>query len=372
MPLFWCLYIINLNNVKVKKIYQLFIVLSLPLSLVLFSYVSGSPGGKTGSPGDGGATCTECHSGTATPQSAWITSNIPSEGYTPGETYQITASGVHQGVVKFGFELTSENLTGNKTGTFNITDATRTHLSNGGKSVTHTSTGTAPTGGAASWTVNWTAPASGDVFFYGAFNAANGNGNNSGDVIYTSSLSVSEWVLNPAITGITPDHVQPDFVGELSIAGMDTDWSGGVTTVLFINHDDPGITFDALDVTIQNNTSLLVSISVPAGFPIGVYDVQVDDLTLENGFEIDQLNGLESVNQEINFQVYPVPATDYLYVNADQEAVIRVLDLQGKTLMNYVSTQKTSKIDINDLKSGMYLLSVAINGEQTSKKWIKN
>ena len=162
----------------------------------------GTPGAKTGSPGDGGNTCTQCHTGTAITQTGWITSNIPVEGYTPGQTYTITASGTHNGVVKFGFEATAENNAAAKVGTFVITNSTETKLANNNKSVTHKSAGTTPTGNSKSWSFDWTAPAAGtgNVGFYAAFNAANGNGNTSGDVIYTTMLSVLEYI--PPVNGI--------------------------------------------------------------------------------------------------------------------------------------------------------------------------
>jgi hypothetical protein len=58
-------------------------------SFVAF-YPTGAPPSKTGSPGDG-SNCTECHGGTPSTVAGWITSNIPVNGYTPGQTYQITA-----------------------------------------------------------------------------------------------------------------------------------------------------------------------------------------------------------------------------------------------------------------------------------------
>lgn len=124
----------------------LFILLTSELE-----YSSGSPGGKSGSPGDGGNTCTQCHGGAATMQEGWITSTIPSEGYVPGENYTITATGTHAGVVKFGFEVTSEDMNDAKMGTLIVTNSTENKLTNG-------------------------------------------NGNTSGDTIYRSTLSASELV----------------------------------------------------------------------------------------------------------------------------------------------------------------------------------
>ena len=178
-----------------KTIYLLLTVVGFITLLTSgLNYSSGAPDGKTGSPGDGGATCTDCHSGTANPVDGWITTNIPEEGYTAGETYTITAMGTHDGVVKFGFEVTSEDMDAQKKGTIIVTNSTENQLTNSNHAITHTSSGTAPTGNSRTWNFDWVAPeeGTGDITFYGAFNAANGNGGTSGDVIYTSSLMVNE------------------------------------------------------------------------------------------------------------------------------------------------------------------------------------
>ena len=139
-----------------KNLYLLAIPLFAVIALLLANS-SGSPGGKTGSPGDGGTTCVQCHTGTANPVNDWITTDIPMTGYVPGTTYTITLTGTHTGVGKFGFELTAEDNSNNKVGTFIITDPTQTQLKNGGNAVTHTSAGTAPSGNSKTWTVDWTA-----------------------------------------------------------------------------------------------------------------------------------------------------------------------------------------------------------------------
>lgn len=175
-----------------KKIYSyLLFSLAIPVYLIITASSSGSPGGASGSPGDGANTCNQCHVGNPNTASNWITTNIPVTGYLPGETYTITATGTHNGVQRFGFELTAEDDAGNKVGTFVITNAAETKLTNGNKAVTHKSAGITPSGNSKSWSVNWTAPTTnvGEVSFFAAFNAANGNGNTSGDVIYVSSLA---------------------------------------------------------------------------------------------------------------------------------------------------------------------------------------
>ncbi len=179
-----------------KKV-LLSLVVALGLVVLLTSelaYSGGSPGAKTGSPGDGNANCTQCHSGSANSVTGWVTSTIPAWGYVPGETYTVTVSGTHTGVSKFGFEVTAENSQNDKTGTLSITNSTETKLTNSNHAVTQKSGGTTPSGASKSWSFDWKAPDAGvgSVTFYAAFNAADGDGSTSGDAIYLSSLIADE------------------------------------------------------------------------------------------------------------------------------------------------------------------------------------
>jgi hypothetical protein len=123
----------------------------------------GAPAKNTGSPGDG-QNCTHCHGGSATTVQGWITSDIGAEGYTPGQTYTITATATGSG--RKGFEVSPQDLTGNLLGT--LTAGSGNKLTGSGKYVTQSSASTA---NPKAWVFQWTAPAAGtgDVTFYGAF-----------------------------------------------------------------------------------------------------------------------------------------------------------------------------------------------------------
>ena len=97
-----------------KKLYSILTVLAVPAILLFYSYTGGSPGGKSGSPGDNGKTCTQCHSGSAQTATGLITTNIPETGYVSGETYTITVSAQYNNITKYGFELTAEDGAGNQ------------------------------------------------------------------------------------------------------------------------------------------------------------------------------------------------------------------------------------------------------------------
>lgn len=181
-----------------NKIYAFLAILSVPTMLLTYSFSGGSPGGRTGSPMDV-ESCTFCHAGASTSADGWISSDIPSQGFTPGETYLITLNAADADAVRFGFELTAENGD-SKIGAFAITDAARTQLKNPTNSVTHTVAGTDPIGHEIEWSFEWTAPdpSPTEVSFYAAVNAANGNGQNTGDQIYLTAKSYYQFFVGIA------------------------------------------------------------------------------------------------------------------------------------------------------------------------------
>jgi len=187
------------------------LLLPITIALAIFFYPTtsnsngtGSPGGKTNSNIDG-QNCTACHQGTLNSGvgTATITSDIPVNGYVLGNTYTITLTGVKANCIKFGFELTAEN--GNsKSGNFLITDNT-TKLVNVGRAVSHKSSGTS--GNTTKiWTMDWTPTIDvsiGNTTFYASLMFANGNGNFTGDNVFTTSLSVNEVVINGILDNTT-------------------------------------------------------------------------------------------------------------------------------------------------------------------------
>ncbi|HKJ42459.1 MAG TPA: choice-of-anchor V domain-containing protein [Sunxiuqinia sp.] len=166
---------------------------------------NGSPGGYTGSPLDS-RNCTQCHYGTAASRDSLISSDIPESGYIPGQTYSVSVKLDDSNMNACGFELTSETHF-DKVGKFeNITDQ-NTQTLNSGRSITHTYLSNSPTNGSKTWKVDWVAPAqyTGQVHFYVACNAANGNASSTGDQIYLSNYTVEEGQL----TGIDQQKAPP-------------------------------------------------------------------------------------------------------------------------------------------------------------------
>jgi len=182
---------------KTLLISAAFAILLITQSLMIMKKDGAAPG-YTGSPGDGLKNCTECHGGTAVKVDDWISSDIPAEGYVPGETYTITASNNETGATRFGFEVSPQDTGGNLLGTMLITDSVETKLVGGTKYITYTENGVEGVN-SKSWSFKWIAPENAqEVVFYGGFNS-NFEGHKDGDKTYLSTLTVK----NKNSTGIS-------------------------------------------------------------------------------------------------------------------------------------------------------------------------
>lgn len=149
---------------------------------------SAPPQGFSGGPGDTG-NCTTCHAGSAITVNGGISTDIPSAGYTPGETYNITVgAGLSSpGSSKYGFSFTAQNASGTALGS--LTGGG--NVATGSNYVGHNGPLSASS---PSWSFTWTAPSagSGAVGFYTAVNATNGDGGTGGDVIVLSDTTIQE------------------------------------------------------------------------------------------------------------------------------------------------------------------------------------
>jgi uncharacterized protein (TIGR03437 family) len=168
---------------------------------------AGPPTQRTGAPQEQTCAISGCHtsfavnSGTGT----LTLTGLPTSGYTEGQQINLTVTLNQTSRSLYGFSLTALDSQGRRAGTITVTDTSRTLLQtsvvNGNlrQYISHNFGGSTPNGAnQGSWTFRWTAPATstGTVTFYFAGNAANGNGAESGDFIYTKTTTVA-----PAATG---------------------------------------------------------------------------------------------------------------------------------------------------------------------------
>jgi len=178
------------------------------------AFSAGPPAGYTGAPQEEPEACAECHvppdAGTG---KIFITAP---QTYVPGQTYPITVT--HQNIdptrLRWGFQLTVlDTASDEKAGELQSINGLTQVLNNAGPGsarqyIEHTAAGTfVGQQNGASWTFNWTAPATdvGPVSFYAAGNQANNDGNTSGDYIYRTFVVSAPASSTPDFSiGVSP------------------------------------------------------------------------------------------------------------------------------------------------------------------------
>jgi|GEM_PF-760825 hypothetical protein len=172
------------------------------LASVAWGYSSGPLNGLCNDPPFNN-NCTQCHGSYPLNSGDGVLQlvGLPT-AYQPDSLYTLGVTLVDTGQIRWGFELTvilNNNTWG---GTLASEFPALVQISTAGGDTMrdyakHTTLGTYEGAPAAAWVILWTAPPAGSdsVHFYLAGNAANGNGTNQGDYIYTISVHVPELIL---------------------------------------------------------------------------------------------------------------------------------------------------------------------------------
>ncbi|MDC0177008.1 T9SS type A sorting domain-containing protein [Polaribacter sp.] len=257
-----------------KHYFFKFVLLLIPVSaFLLMSSSGGRTDGRSGSPGDSSVSCATCHSGGNFSSSLNITTDIPASGYNTNTAYNVTVTNNSTGASGHGFQLVAEKTANNsKTGTFAAGSGSR--INGTADRITHTGDGQN------SWSFTWTSPATdeGEVKFYAASVATNGNGGTSGDEVVTTSTS--------------------------------------------------------------GNTALGISEA-----------------------------------KRLRFDMYPNPSTDNLTIqlpSGSEKATVKFYDYIGKLALTKTVFSANDKINVESLKSGVYILKVISEDKIGSQKFIKN
>lgn len=113
------------------------------------------------------------------------------------------------------------------------------------------------------------------------------------------------------------------------------------------------------------------------GFGLNVKDLtnQRNGLRYSNfGEEVDFISSVEKENEKVNISIYPLPAKSQVNIKSDEIInSLALFDLAGKEILAKKSIfSNSTKIDITNFISGTYMLKLNINGEEISKKIIKN
>ena len=180
---------------------------------------SGPTPGVSSAPGE--TNCAACHVTNPVNSGGGFVkiSGLP-KNYRPGQQIPLTVTTEMLGGVIFGFQMTALDGRNLQTGTFSLPSQTPAQMQivtgivggNQRRYVQHTGDGVIPVElDKKSWNFMWTAPSSriGKIDFYVAGNAANSDGTNGGDYIYTSSASI--------LSGTSPVNFDSDARSDIAV-----------------------------------------------------------------------------------------------------------------------------------------------------------
>ena len=158
--------------------------------------------------------------GTGTPTTA-LTSSFQ---YTPGQVYNLAfiINKSANPTAYYGFQVSALDAATNQAGAFTVTDNTHTYIKTSAGTGTRQYMGHKGANSFKNWVFKWTAPASGDVTFYYAYNVMSFSGvgapQNPEGTIYNGSVTISagptaiEDISNKLTSlNIFPNPVTSDF-----------------------------------------------------------------------------------------------------------------------------------------------------------------
>ena len=171
-------------------------------------FSSTPPSGYTGVNGN---TCANCHGGFPINSAGGgvVVTGLPTGSYVPGQSYPISVTVSHGASdrARWGFALAAKNALGQAAGTFTTTNPNTTLI--GASEIAHNSAVVTSLSSSYTYTgMSWTAPLNPsasdlNLKFYSVGVAANSNGGNSGDYVYSSLINSSFTVLPVLLTSFS-------------------------------------------------------------------------------------------------------------------------------------------------------------------------
>ncbi|MBP6397954.1 MAG: hypothetical protein KA340_08740, partial [Saprospiraceae bacterium] len=384
--------------------------------LLLLANSSSHPtnsGGYTGAPGD--SVCSTCHSNSNPNFTGEISINGVPSSISAGQLYQITVTVTNPGLNQneAGFQIVALNSTNTNAGNFtNPSAASSVKTSAGKKYFGHAPS--VPFMGLSelTWTVDWTAPAtgSGEITFYGGSVLANGNNSSSNDRFVTTETSgtlmsaptplsvtlsnvqnascngLADGTATAVPTGGTPNYSYSWNNGETTQTATElpaglarvtvTDNVGGTSTAS-VNITQP----TAINITVQNtqnpscfntpNGSISVSASGGSGgffydWSNGLSGSSINGLTPGNyTVTATDINGCEDT-QEVQLTGSPAIQVESAFITnvscfGGNNGIIELTASGGTGSLDIVWSNGQSGGTISNLTSGNYAASITDN-----------
>jgi hypothetical protein len=85
---------------------------------------------------------------------------------------------------------------------------------------------------------------------------------------------------------------------------------------------------------------------------------------VQQAYNISEVAGIRSIDLNLNINIYPNPSSDKLTIQLDSfidKLTIQLTDIEGKLIANQSIMSDDTSIEIQNLSTGLYLLSVYVD-----------
>lgn len=174
------------------------------------------------------------------------------------------------------------------------------------------------------------------------------------------------------IISIDPDTAfHGDFIS-MEIITTGTFFSQSTPLVFLENSDTPSEIINAINVSVVNDTMVIVEFGFPYNSTAGFYNLIVDDMIDDMAFTLLLVTSIEN-NTFDEIKVYPNPFENYIMVIAKQEIKqIEVYNNMGALVLISSPNTKSTRIETDMLTKGLYYVkAVSSDGKYIISKIIK-
>ena len=180
----------------------------------------------------------------------------------------------------------------------------------------------------------------------------------------------SKEVYNSRFLNEYTAHLYP--VQNLSIEGKTISWEtpeqgSPIGYNVFVNNKLAAEKITETSHTIKDTNEKVV-IEVFA-----LYENETSSVGVSLFVETENETGIPSIEKTQSINIYPNPANDRLYIEAETEIKdVVIYDVYGRRLQSIVNSQQSLSVDLSDLKSGIYFIKINTNKGNIVKRIIKN
>lgn len=146
------------------------------------------------------------------------------------------------------------------------------------------------------------------------------------------------------------------------------------TSLSGLTANQTGVSYQWLDCDNNNTpisgaTSQIFEPSVDGNYAVIIGNGNCSVTSDCNAFELTSSVG---ENEDLAYSIYPVPATDYIFIEANKASNYQIFTVGGQLVQSGVFSNEKTKVDLT-LPAGIYLIKIALNQEySTIQKLIIN